>query len=255
LNIMKIVVTGGTGVVGSRIVGILAAQGHQVTSASQRTGVDVITGQGLDEALVGSEVVVDVVNSPAFDDATALRFFETSSRNILTSAAATGVRHYVALSIVGSERLSQNGYFRAKLLQERLVKDGGVPFTIVRSTQFFEFLDAVVDAAADGEEVRLSPARVQFVAAQDVASALADIAVRAPTNETLEVAGPDPFRLDDLARRYLAARGDSRRVVADPQALYFGTVLNDETLIAGAVPRFGHTEFDSWLRQQAVVAR
>lgn len=251
---MKIVVTGGTGVVGSRIVRILTAQGHQVTVASQRTGVDVITGEGLDEALVGAEVVVDVVNSPAFDDATALRFFETSSRNILASASATGVRHYVGLSIVGSERLSGNGYFRAKLVQERLIKDGGVPFTIVRSTQFFEFLDAVVEAAADGEEVRLSPARVQFVAAQDVASALADIAVRAPENETLEVAGPDPFQLDDLARRYLAARGDSRRVVADPQALYFGTVLNDETLIAGAVPRFGHTEFDSWLRQQASVA-
>jgi uncharacterized protein YbjT (DUF2867 family) len=160
----------------------------------------------------------------------------------------------VALSIVGSERLSENGYFRAKLVQEGLIKDGGVPFTIVRSTQFFEFLDAVVEAAADGEEVRLSPARVQFVAAQDVASALADIAVRAPMNETLEVAGPDPFRLDDLAQRYLAARGDSRRVVTDPQALYFGTVLNDETLIAGAVPRFGHTEFDSWLRQQTASA-
>jgi uncharacterized protein YbjT (DUF2867 family) len=251
---MKIVVTGGTGVVGSKLVQILTAQGHQVTTASQRTGVDVITGEGLDEALVGSEVVVDVVNSPAFDDATALRFFETSSRNILASAAATGVRHYVALSIVGSERLSENGYFRAKLVQEGLIKDGGVPFTIVRSTQFFEFLDAVVDAAADGEEVRLSPARVQFVAAQDVASALADIAVRAPMNETLEVAGPDPFRLDDLAQRYLAARGDSRRVVTDPQALYFGTVLNDETLIAGAVPRFGHTEFDSWLGQQTASA-
>lgn len=251
---MKIVVTGGTGVVGSKIVKILATQGHQVTAASQRTGVDVITGEGLDEALVGAEVVVDVVNAPAFDDATALRFFETSSRNILAAASATGVRHYVGLSIVGSERLSGNGYFRAKLVQEGLIKDGGVPFTIVRSTQFFEFLHAVVEAAADGQEVRLSPARVQFVAAQDVASALADIATRAPMNETLEVAGPDPFRLDELARRYLAARGDSRRVVADPQALYFGTILNDETLIAGAVPRFGHTEFDSWLGQQTASA-
>lgn len=251
---MKIVVTGGTGVVGSKVVEILARQGHQVTAASQRTGVNVITGEGLDEALVGAHVVVDVVNSPAFDDATALRFFETSSRNILASAAATGVRHYVALSIVGSERLAQNGYFRAKLLQERLIKDGGMPFTIVRSTQFFEFLDAVVEAAADGEVVRLPPARVQFIAARDAAGALADIAERAPVNDTVEVAGPDPFRLDDLAQRYLAARGDSRRVVADPQALYFGTTLNDETLIAGAVPRFGHTEFDSWLRQRAASA-
>jgi uncharacterized protein YbjT (DUF2867 family) len=251
---MKIVVTGGAGVVGSKVVEILAAQGHKVTAASQRTGVNVITGEGLDEALVGAEVVVDVVNSPAFDDATAMRFFETSSRNILTSAAATGVRHYVGLSIVGSERLSRNGYFRAKLVQEGLIKDGGVPFTIVRSTQFFEFLDAVVDAAADGEEIRLSPARVQFVAAQDVAGALADIAVRAPENETLEVAGPDPFRLDEMTRLYLAARGDGRRVVTDPQALYFGTILNDETLISGAIPRFGHTEFDSWLRQRTARA-
>ena len=251
---MKIVVTGGAGVVGSKVVEILAAQGHKVTAASQRTGVNVITGEGLDDALVGAEVVVDVVNSPTFDDATAMRFFETSSRNILTSAAATGVRHYVGLSIVGSERLSQNGYFRAKLVQEGLIKDGGVPFTIVRSTQFFEFLDAVVDSAADGETVRLSPARVQFVAAQDVASALADIAVRAPTNETVEVAGPDPFRLDEMTRLYLAARGDGRRVVTDPQALYFGTILNDETLISGTIPRFGHTEFDSWLRQRTARA-
>jgi uncharacterized protein YbjT (DUF2867 family) len=251
---MKIVVTGGAGVVGSKVVEILAAQGHKVTAASQRTGVNVVTGEGLAEALVGAEVVVDVVNSPAFDDATAMRFFEASSRNILTSAAATGVRHYVGLSIVGSERLSQNGYFRAKLVQEGLIKDGGVPFTIVRSTQFFEFLDAVVDAAADGETVRLSPARVQFVAAQDVAGALADIAVRAPANETLEVAGPDPFRLDEMTRLYLAARGDGRRVVTDPQALYFGTILNDETLISGAIPRFGHTEFDSWLRQRTARA-
>lgn len=251
---MKIVVTGGAGVVGSKVVEILERQGHQVTAASQRTGVNVITGEGLDEAMIGAQVVVDVVNPPTFDDATALRFFETSSRNILEFAAATGVRHYVALSIVGSERLTENGYFRAKLLQEALIKAASVPFTIVRSTQFFEFLDAVVDAAANGEEVRLPPARVQFIAAQDAAAALADVAERSPMNDTLEVAGPDPFQLDDLARQYLAARGDGRRVVADPQALYFGTLLNDETLIAGAVPRFGHTEFGSWLRAKTAGA-
>lgn len=255
MNPMKIVVTGGAGVVGSKVVEILTRQGHQVTAASQRTGVDVITGEGLDEALIGAQVVVDVVNSPTFDDATALRFFETSSRNILAAAAAADVRHYVALSIVGSERLTNSGYFRAKLLQESLIKASSVPFTIVRSTQFFEFLDAVVEAAADGEEIRLPPARVQFIAAQDAAGALADIADRAPVNDTLEVAGPDPFRLDDLTRRYLAAKGDGRRVTTDPQALYFGTVLNDETLIAGAVPRFGHTEFDSWLRARNATAR
>lgn len=255
MNPMKIVVTGGAGVVGSKVVEILTRQGHQVTAASQRTGVDVITGEGLDEALIGAQVVVDVVNSPTFDDATALRFFETCSRNILAAAAAADVRHYVALSIVGSERLTNSGYFRAKLLQESLIKASSVPFTIVRSTQFFEFLDAVVEAAADGEEIRLPPARVQFIAAQDAAGALADIADRAPVNDTLEVAGPDPFRLDDLTRRYLAAKGDDRRVTTDPEALYFGTVLNDETLIAGAVPRFGHTEFDSWLRARNAAAR
>jgi uncharacterized protein YbjT (DUF2867 family) len=252
---MKIVVTGGAGVVGSKVVEILARQGHEVVAASRRTGVDVITGEGLEEALVGAEVVVDVVNPPTFDDATALHFFETSSRNILAAAAANDVRHHVALSIVGSERLIQNGYFRAKLLQEDLVKASSVPFTIVRSTQFFEFLNAVIEAATEDDEVRLPPARVQFIAAQDAAGALADIAEQTPINDTLEVAGPDPFRLDELARQYLSARGDGRRVVADPQAPYFGTLLNDETLIAGAVPRFGHTEFDSWLRTRIADAR
>lgn len=247
---MKIVVTGGAGDVGSKVVEILTRQGHQVAAASRRTGVDVITGRGLEEALVGAQVIIDVVNSPTFDDTTAMRFFEASSCNILAAASGAGVHHYVALSIVGSERLPTSGYFRAKLLQEGLIKASGVPFTILRSTQFFEFLEAVVEAAADGEEIRLPPARVQFIAAQDAAAALADIADRQPINETVEVAGPDPFRLDDLARRYLAARSDARRVTADPRALYFGATLTDETLIAGAVPRFGHTEFDSWLRDQ-----
>ncbi|CAN5196397.1 SDR family oxidoreductase [soil metagenome] len=252
---MKIVVTGGAGDVGSKVVEILERQGHQVTAASRRTGVDVITGEGLEQALVSAEVVIDAVNSPTFDDATAMRFFETSSRNILAAAGAAGAGHYVALSIVGSERLPTSGYFRAKLLQEALIKASSVPFTILRSTQFFEFLDAVVAAADDGEEIRLPPARVQFIAAQDAAAALADIADRAPLNDTVEIAGPDPFRLDELARRYLAARADARRVTADPQALYFGAALTDETLIAGAVPRFGHTEFDSWLRGQLTSGR
>jgi uncharacterized protein YbjT (DUF2867 family) len=247
---MKIVVTGGAGVVGSKVVEILGRQGHQVTSASQRTGVDVITGEGLEEALVGAEVVIDVVNPPTYDDETSLRFFETSSRNILAAAASNDVRHYAALSIVGSERLPEIGYFRAKLLQEALIKASGVPYTIVRSTQFFEFLDAVVADGARGDEIRLPPARVQFIAAHDAAAALADIADRAPANDTLEVAGPDPFRLDELARLYLAARGDARRVTADPEARYFGARLDDQTLIAGAVPRFGHTEFDAWLRER-----
>jgi uncharacterized protein YbjT (DUF2867 family) len=180
-----------------------------------------------------------------------MTFFENSSRNILEAAAAEGVRHYLALSIVGCERLQGSGYFRAKLAQEKLVQNSGVPYSILRSTQFFEFLDAVVDASLDDGVVRLAPARVQFIAAEDVAAALADIVERAPANDTIEVAGPDPFRLDDLVRRFLAARRDERPVVADPAALYFGAQLDDQTLIAGAVPRFGHTEFELWLRRAA----
>jgi uncharacterized protein YbjT (DUF2867 family) len=246
---MKIVVAGGTGVVGSKLVGILERQGHQVKVVSRASGVDVVSGRGLAEALVGAEVVVDVLNSPSFEDEPAMAFFEASSRNILEAVAAEGVRHYLALSIVGAERLRDCGYFRAKLAQEQLIKAAGVPYTILRSTQFFEFLDAVARSGQTDGAVRLAPARVQFIAALDVAAALADIADRAPANDTIEVAGPDPFRLDDLVRRYLAARGDDRTVVTDPQAPYFGTLLNDETLISGAIPRFGHTEFDLWLGQ------
>ncbi|WP_165187496.1 SDR family oxidoreductase [Caulobacter soli] len=251
---MKIVVAGGTGVVGSKLVDILRRRGHEVRIASRAAGVDVLTRQGLDDVMVGAEAVVDVLNAPSFDDETAMRFFETSSRNILEAAAAEGVRHYLALSIVGCERLQASGYFRAKLAQEKLVQAGGVPYSILRSTQFFEFLDAVVDDSLDGDAVRLAPARVQFIAAEDVAAALADIVERAPANNTIEVAGPDLFRLDDLVRRFLAARRDQRPVVADPAALYFGATLNDETLISGAVPRFGHTEFDLWLRRAGKTA-
>jgi uncharacterized protein YbjT (DUF2867 family) len=248
---MKIVVAGGTGVVGSKLVDILRNRGHEVRIASRRSGVDVLTRQGLDEVMVGAEVVVDVLNSPSFDDEPAMKFFETASRNLLEAAAAEEVRHYLALSIVGCERLQANGYFRAKLAQEKLVKAGDVPYSLLRSTQFFEFLGAIVDAGLDDGVVRLAPARVQFIAAADVAAALADIVERAPVNDTVEVAGPDPFRLDELVQRFLAAKRDDRSVVADPSALYFGTPLNDETLISGSNPRFGHTEFDQWLQQRA----
>jgi uncharacterized protein YbjT (DUF2867 family) len=250
---MKIVIAGGTGVVGAKLAELLRRQGHEVRVAARTAGVDVITRQGLDEIMVGAEVVVDVLNSPSFDDAPAMAFFETSSRNILDSAAAEGVKHYLALSIVGCERLQDSGYFRAKLAQEALIRAGGVPFSILRSTQFFEFLDAVVTDSLDGEVVRLAPARVQFIAADDVAAALADISGRAPVNDTIEVAGPDPFHLDDLVRRFLAAKRDARTVVADPAALYFGAPLGEQTLIAGATPRFGHTEFDQWLARAALV--
>ncbi|AYV49613.1 NmrA family transcriptional regulator [Caulobacter flavus] len=250
---MNIVVAGGTGCVGSKLVEILRRQGHEARVAARTAGVDVLTRQGLDEVMVGADVVVDVLNSPSFDDAPAMAFFETSSRNILEAAAAEGVKHYLALSIVGCERLQASGYFRAKLAQERLIREAGVPYSILRSTQFFEFLDRVVEDSLDGDVVRLAPARVQFIAAGDVAAALADITGRAPANDTIEVAGPDPFRLDDLVRRFLAARQDGRAVVADPQALYFGAPLTDETLIAGSIPRFGHTEFDNWIRRLAKI--
>ena len=246
---MKIVVAGGAGVVGSKLVDILGREGHEVRVVSRRSGVDVVTGQGLDEAMVGAQVVVDVLNAPSFEDHAAMAFFETSSRNLLEASAATGVSHYLALSIVGCERLQSSGYFRAKLAQEQLIKAGDVPYSILRSTQFFEFLGAVAGQGVADGVVRLAPARVQFIAARDVAAALADIAGRAPANDTIEVAGPDLFHLDDLVRRYLAANKDGRPVVADPGALYFGVALNDETLISGATPRFGHTEFDLWLGQ------
>jgi uncharacterized protein YbjT (DUF2867 family) len=246
---MKIVVAGGTGCVGARLAEILRRQGHEVLIAARASGVDVITRQGLDEVMVGADVVIDVLNSPSFDDAPAMAFFQTSSRNLLEAASAEGVRHYLALSIVGCERLQGSGYFRAKLAQENLVRDGGVPYSILRATQFFEFLDRVVDDGLDGDVVRLAPARVQFIAAEDVAAALADIVDRAPANDTLEVAGPDPFRLDDLVQRFMTARQDERPVVAEPTALYFGTPLGDETLIADGNPRFGHTEFDLWLQR------
>lgn len=246
---MKIVVIGGAGLVGASVVRILAGRGHQVAAASRRTGVDVITGEGLGEALAGAEAVVDVVNSPSFEDEVALRFFETSTRNLLAAEAAAGVCHHVALSIVGAERLSANGYFRAKLAQERMVQAASLPFTLLRATQFFEFLEAIVRASAEGDQVRLAPARIQPVAASDVAVALAELAVEPPANAIAELAGPDAFRLDEIVRAFLAATGDPRRVVSDPMALYFGTALTDETLMAGANLRFGHTEFDSWLRK------
>lgn len=246
---MKIVVMGGAGRVGASLSEILRNQGHSVTAASRRTGVDVLTGEGLPQALMGADVVVDVLNSPSFDDETALAFFEASTRRLLDLEADAGVKHHVALSIVGAERLVRNGYFRAKLEQEQRVEGAGLPFSILRATQFFEFLDAIVDDAGGADEVRLAPARVQPIAAADVAFALAQIAVSRPTNAIVEVAGPESWRLDEIVRAFLSAKGDPRPVTPDPDALYFGTRLGDETLMAGSVPRFGHTEFDAWLRR------
>ena len=246
---MKIVVMGGAGLVGASIVEILGGQGHEVAAASRRTGVDVLSGAGLPEALHRADVVIDVLNSPSFDDDIALNFFETSTKNLLAAEAAAGVGHHVALSIVGAERLSSNGYFRAKHAQERRVQTSGVPFTLLRATQFFEFLGSIADFNVAGDAVRLAPARIQPVAARDVAAALSQLALARPDNAILELAGPDPFRLDEIVRTYLAAVGDGREVISDPAALYFGAALNDETLMTGEMPRFGHTEFDAWLRR------
>lgn len=248
---MKIVVMGGSGRVGASVVERLKQQGHEVVAASRRTGVDATTGAGLREALAGAAVVVDVLDAPSFEDEVAASFFETATRNLLAMEAETGVGHHVALSIVGAERLHANGYFRAKLGQERQVVAGGIPYTLLRATQFFEFLEVVVRIAADGEEVRLPPALIQPVAAADVAATLANLAVLKPADATVELAGPDLFRLDEIVRGFMSGTGDRRRVVTDPEALYFGTVLTDETLMAGSTPRFGHTEFESWLRRWA----
>jgi uncharacterized protein YbjT (DUF2867 family) len=247
---MKVVVIGGSGVVGASVVEILAEQDLEVVAASRRTGVDVITGEGLREALAGAEVVVDVVNSPSFEGEAALAFFETSTRNLLAAEAEVGVGHHVALSIVGAERLSRNGYFRAKLAQERQVMAADVPHTLLRATQFFEFLGPIADAGAGRDEIRLAPARVQMIAADDVAIALSKLALAPPRNATMEVAGPDSRRLDEIVAAFLSATGDPRRVVADADALYFGSPLTDETLMAGSVVRFGYTDFDAWLRRR-----
>lgn len=247
---MKVVVMGGAGHVGAGVVEILSdTEDLEVVAASRRTGVDVISGSGLAETLAGADVVIDVLNAPSFEDEVAMAFFETATSNLLALEAAVGVGHHIALSIVGAERLQANGYFRAKHAQERRVQSASVPYTLLRATQFYEFLGAIAEDAAQGDEVRLAPARIQPIAADDVAIALSKLALAPPLNDTIEVAGPDPHRLDEIVGAFMSAAGDARRLVPDPEALYFGTALNDETLMAGEMLRFGHTEFDTWLRR------
>jgi uncharacterized protein YbjT (DUF2867 family) len=248
---MKIVVIGGTGLIGSKLVEKLRRDGHEPLAAAPNTGVNTITGEGLAEALEGAQVVVDVANAPAWGDAEVLDFFQTSSRNVLAAEASAGVGHHVALSVVGAERLSESGYMRAKLAQENLVKAGPVPYTIVRATQFFEFIGRIADSSTDGDTVRLSPALVQPESADDVASTLAEVAVGAPLNDTVELAGPEAFRLDELARRVLSASGDPRQVTADVHARYFGAELDDRTLAPGDDARIAPTRFEDWLSQPA----
>jgi uncharacterized protein YbjT (DUF2867 family) len=244
---MKIVVIGGTGRVGSKVVSNLRQSGHEAIGAALDTGVDTITGEGLAEALAGARVVVDVANSPSFADDAVMAFFKISCRNLLTAEAEAGVRHHVALSVVGADRLPGSGYLRAKVAQEELIKASGIPYTIVRSTQFFEFLDALANSSTRDGQVRVSPAYVQPVASDDVAVLVAKVATMAPTNGMIELAGPERFSLDELVRRYLQAKCDLRSVVADVHARYFGAELNDKSLTPGDNPHIGATSFDTWL--------
>jgi len=244
---MKIVVIGGSGLIGKKLVSRLRQNGHEVVAASPDSGVNTITGEGLADALAGAQVVVDVANAPSFEDRAVLDFFQTSGRNLLAAEAAAGVGHHVALSVVGADRLPDSGYLRAKVVQEELIKASGIPYTILRSTQFFEFLGGIAQAATVGQTVRLSPALLQPIAADDVVTVLAGVAVEAPVNGTIEVAGPEPLALDQLVRRFLGASHDARRVIADAHARYFGAELNDQSLTPGEVPRVGPTRFDDWL--------
>jgi uncharacterized protein YbjT (DUF2867 family) len=246
---MKIVVIGGTGLIGSKLVQNLRERGHDVLAAAPSTGVNSITREGLAQAMDGAEVVVDVANAPSWEGQAVLDFFETSSRNLLAAEAAAGVRHHVALSIVGSERLPENGYFRAKVAQENLIKASGIPYTLLRATQFFEFVGGIAQSATVGEEICLSPALIQPIASDDVVAALTDVALAAPANGTVEVAGPEAMPLDELVRRFLRATQDTRKVVPDVHARYYGAVLDDQSLTAGKNARLGAIRFEDWLAQ------
>jgi uncharacterized protein YbjT (DUF2867 family) len=250
-TIMKIVVIGGTGLIGSKLVNKLREHGHETVAAAPNTGVNTLTGEGLAEALKGASVVVDVSNSPSWEDAAVMKFFETSTRNLLAQEAVAGVRHHVALSVVGTERLLESGYFRAKIAQEKLIKESSIPYSIVHATQFFEFLKGLADISVVGDKVHLPPVLFQPMAADDVASAVGRIAVGPPVNGTVEIGGPEQFRLDELVRRRLVALKDPREVIADPKALYSGAKISDRTLLPGNNARLGGTRFDTWLSQSA----
>ena len=248
-NTMKLVIIGGTGLIGSRLVRRLREQGHEAVAASPGTGVNSVTGEGLAESLQGASVVVDVSNSPSWEDAAVMEFFTTSTRNLLECAASAGVRHYVVLSVVGTDRLGDSPYFRAKNAQETLIKSGAIPYSIVHATQFFEFITRIADDATDGTTVRVPPVLIQPMAADDVARAVGRIAAGAPLNDTVEVAGPQQFRFDELIRQSLGARNDPREVVADAHALYFGARLSERSLIPGDDARIGGIHFQEWLDQ------
>jgi uncharacterized protein YbjT (DUF2867 family) len=253
---MKIVVIGGTGLIGSKTVAILRQGGHEVVAASPNTGVNTITGQGLKEALAGTQVVIDLANSPSFEDKAVLEFFETSGRNLHAAEAAAGVRHHVALSIVGTDRTPDNGYFRAKVAQEKLIEKSGIPYTIIRSTQFMEFLAGIATSSTDGKIVRLSPGLFQPIAADDVAASVADVALAAPRSGIVEIAGPERAPFNEIVARYLKAVADPREVVSDPEARYYGSRVEERSLVPLGEARLGRIGLDEWLRRsQAKTAR
>ncbi|WP_375739501.1 SDR family oxidoreductase [Pseudomonas boanensis] len=251
---MKIVVIGGTGLIGSKLVKHLRERGHDVLAASPSTGVNSITREGLAQAMDGTDIVVDVANAPVWEDQAVLDFFETSTRNLLAAEAAAGVRHHVALSIVGTERLPDSGYFRAKVAQENLIKASGIPYTILRATQFFEFVGGIAESFAVGTELHVSPALIQPIASDDVAAVLADVTLEAPANGTVEVAGPEALPIDELIRRFLRGTQDTRKVVPDVHARYFGALLDDQSLTPGKNPRLGGIHFEDWLAQSVAQA-
>jgi uncharacterized protein YbjT (DUF2867 family) len=251
---MKIVVIGGTGLIGTKLVNSLRKQGHEAVAASPSKGVNAVTGEGLAGALAGAQVVVDTSNAPSWEDQAVLDFFETSTRNLVAAEAAAGVKHHVALSVVGTERLLASGYFRAKLAQEKLIRASPIPYTIVRATQFFEFVGGIAQSATVGETVRLPHTLFQPMVSDDVAAALADIATGQPLNSTVEVAGPEAVHLDDLVRQFLDATGDPRTVITDASAPYYGIAVNDQSLTPDANPRIGATRFGDWLKRSVADA-
>src|SRR5258706_4311299 len=244
---MKIIVIGGSGLIGKKVVQSLHRHDHEVVAASPSLGVNTVTGEGLAQALAGAQVVVDVANAPSWEDKAALSFFETSGRNLLAAEAAAGVGHPVALSVVRTDRLLASGYFRAKMAQENLIKASPIPYTIVRATQFFEFVGGIAQSATEGQTVRLPPVLMQPIVSDDVAAVVAEVAVKEPLNGTFDLAGPEPIRQDDLVRQFLKATGDARTVITDPKALYYGIAVNDQSLTPGDHPRLGPTRFADWL--------
>ena len=251
---MKTVVIGGTGLIGSKTVANLRKDGHEVVAASPNSGVNTITGEGLNEAVAGAHVVIDLANSPSFEDKAVLEFFETSGRNLLAAEAAAGVRHHVALSIVGTDRTPENGYFRAKVAQEKLIEASGIPYTIIRSTQFMEFLRGVADEATKGNIVRVAPGAFQPIAADDVAGFVADAALAPPKNGIVEIAGPERAPFNEIVARYLKAIGDPREVVSDPEARYYGGRVEERSLVPLGEARLGRIGFDEWLRRSQAAA-